>query len=156
MDYVPIQCKQCNALNLSDAGICTKCGNTLLSNKKKSLWIGLVALTVIIFLPCFCCSYISDKSAQNRLNQPVATPNKFISNITNAAPSSVNINKSTKKVENKPKSNRSVLNEPTNNPIHITPKSSSRSSGYFIGPRDGCYTYSANGRKRYVDRNFCN
>ncbi|HEX2203216.1 MAG TPA: SH3 domain-containing protein [Longimicrobium sp.] len=29
------------------------------------------------------------------------------------------------------------------------------SSGYYTGPRGGCYTYSASGRKRYVDRSYC-
>ena len=28
--------------------------------------------------------------------------------------------------------------------------------GYYTGPRGGCYTYSASGRKRYVDRSYCN
>lgn len=32
---------------------------------------------------------------------------------------------------------------------------SSASRGYYIGPRGGCYTYSASGRKRYVDRSYC-
>ena len=27
---------------------------------------------------------------------------------------------------------------------------------YHTGPRGGCYTYSASGRKRYVDRSYCN
>ena len=33
---------------------------------------------------------------------------------------------------------------------------SSSARGYYIGPRGGCYTYSASGRKRYVDRSYCN
>ena len=28
-------------------------------------------------------------------------------------------------------------------------------SGYNLGPQGGCYTYSASGRKRYVDRSLC-
>lgn len=32
----------------------------------------------------------------------------------------------------------------------------SSGSGYYTGPRGGCYTYSASGRKRYVDRSNCN
>jgi hypothetical protein len=28
-------------------------------------------------------------------------------------------------------------------------------NGYYTGPRGGCYTYSASGRKRYVDRSYC-
>jgi hypothetical protein len=35
-----------------------------------------------------------------------------------------------------------------------SPQSSSGS--YIRGPRGGCYTYSASGRKRYVDRSLCN
>lgn len=35
-------------------------------------------------------------------------------------------------------------------------RSSSGSSGYYTGPRGGCYTYSASGRKRYVDHSYCN
>lgn len=27
--------------------------------------------------------------------------------------------------------------------------------GYYVGPRGGCYTYSASGRKRYVPRSYC-
>ena len=27
--------------------------------------------------------------------------------------------------------------------------------GYYLGPRGGCYTYSASGRKRYVDHSYC-
>lgn len=37
-----------------------------------------------------------------------------------------------------------------------TRRSSSESRGYYTGPRGGCYTYSASGRKRYVDHSFCN
>jgi hypothetical protein len=33
---------------------------------------------------------------------------------------------------------------------------SSASRGYYTGPRGGCYTYSASGRKRYVDHSYCN
>lgn len=33
---------------------------------------------------------------------------------------------------------------------------SSADRGYYTGPRGGCYTYSASGRKRYVDRSYCN
>lgn len=29
------------------------------------------------------------------------------------------------------------------------------SSGYYWGPRGGCYTYTASGRKRYVDHSYC-
>lgn len=36
-----------------------------------------------------------------------------------------------------------------------TRRSSSESNGYYTGPRGGCYTYSASGRKRYVDRSNC-
>ncbi len=28
--------------------------------------------------------------------------------------------------------------------------------GYTRGPRGGCYTFSASGKKRYVDRSLCN
>lgn len=37
-----------------------------------------------------------------------------------------------------------------------TRRSSAASRGYYTGPRGGCYTYSASGQKRYVDRSFCN
>ena len=37
-----------------------------------------------------------------------------------------------------------------------TRRSSAESRGYYTGPRGGCYTYSASGRKRYVDRSNCN
>lgn len=36
-----------------------------------------------------------------------------------------------------------------------TRRSSAESRGYYTGPRGGCYTYSASGRKRYVDRSYC-
>ncbi len=35
-------------------------------------------------------------------------------------------------------------------------RASAESRGYHTGPRGGCYTYSASGRKRYVDRSLCN
>lgn len=35
-------------------------------------------------------------------------------------------------------------------------RSSSESRRYHTGPRGGCYTYNASGRKRYVDRSNCN
>lgn len=35
-------------------------------------------------------------------------------------------------------------------------RSNAESRGYYTGPRGGCYTYSASGRKRYVDRSYCN
>lgn len=31
----------------------------------------------------------------------------------------------------------------------------SSGNGYFTGPRGGCFTYSASGRKRYVDHSKC-
>lgn len=31
----------------------------------------------------------------------------------------------------------------------------SSDSGYYIGKRGGCYTYSSSGNKRYVDHSFC-
>jgi hypothetical protein len=34
-------------------------------------------------------------------------------------------------------------------------RSGAESRGYHTGPRGGCYTYSASGRKRYVDRSLC-
>jgi hypothetical protein len=34
-------------------------------------------------------------------------------------------------------------------------RSSAASRGYYTGPRGGCYTYSASGRKRYVDHSYC-
>ena len=34
-------------------------------------------------------------------------------------------------------------------------RSSAASRGYYTGPRGGCYTYTASGRKRYVDHSFC-
>lgn len=157
MNSAPIQCKQCNALNLPDAEICTNCRNILIPKKKTSLWIGLVALIVVIFLPCFCCNYLRDKGAQDRLNQPSSTPNQFMSNFTNVTPMpSPTVNKSTKNVKNKLKSKSSILGESANNSTYIMPKSSSGGNGYFTGPRGGCYTYSAGGRKRYVDHSYCN
>ena len=36
-----------------------------------------------------------------------------------------------------------------------TPEIRSARPGYVRGPRGGCYTYSASGRKRYVDHSFC-
>lgn len=33
--------------------------------------------------------------------------------------------------------------------------SSKQKSGYIRGPRGGCYTFSASGNKRYVDRSLC-
>jgi hypothetical protein len=35
-------------------------------------------------------------------------------------------------------------------------RSSAGSRGYYTGPRGGCYTYTASGNKRYVDRSKCN
>lgn len=34
-------------------------------------------------------------------------------------------------------------------------RASAASRGYYTGPRGGCYTYSASGRKRYVDHSYC-
>lgn len=34
-------------------------------------------------------------------------------------------------------------------------RSSVPQSRYHVGPRGGCYTISANGNKRYVDRSLC-
>ena len=45
----------------------------------------------------------------------------------------------------------------TGAPSRSTPRASSASSsGYYTGPRGGCYTYSSSGRKRYVSRSYCN
>jgi hypothetical protein len=35
------------------------------------------------------------------------------------------------------------------------PVRNSPASGYYRGPRGGCYTYSASGRKTYVDHSYC-
>jgi len=35
-------------------------------------------------------------------------------------------------------------------------RSSAADGGYHRGPRGGCYTYYAPGKKRYVDRSYCN
>ena len=45
---------------------------------------------------------------------------------------------------------------PSSRSTGSTRASSRSSSGYYTGPRGGCYTYSASGRKRYVDRSYCN
>lgn len=37
----------------------------------------------------------------------------------------------------------------------VTRRSIATDRGYYRGPRGGCYTYSASGRKRYVDRSLC-
>lgn len=34
-------------------------------------------------------------------------------------------------------------------------RSSAADRGYYLGPRGGCYTYTSSGRKRYVDRSYC-
>lgn len=44
---------------------------------------------------------------------------------------------------------------PSTKPEPRTP-SSSRSGGYILGPRGGCYYISGSGRKVYVDRSLCN
>ncbi|WP_427500783.1 HNH endonuclease signature motif containing protein [Methylomonas sp. MED-D] len=33
--------------------------------------------------------------------------------------------------------------------------SSKAQDGYYTGPRGGCYTYTASGKKRYVDHSYC-
>ena len=40
-------------------------------------------------------------------------------------------------------------------PPRDTRRSSPPSRVYHEGPRGGCYTYTASGRKRYVDHSFC-
>lgn len=40
--------------------------------------------------------------------------------------------------------------------LYTPPSYTAPSNGYTRGPRGGCYTYSASGRKRYVDRSLCN
>lgn len=34
-------------------------------------------------------------------------------------------------------------------------KKNSGNSNYIRGPRGGCYTFTASGRKKYVDRSLC-
>jgi hypothetical protein len=48
-----------------------------------------------------------------------------------------------------------VQKEPPAEPARASPRRSSASSGYHRGPRGGCYTYTASGNKRYVDRSLC-
>lgn len=40
-------------------------------------------------------------------------------------------------------------------PVETAP-TKSYNNGYIRGPRGGCYTITASGRKRYVDRSLCN
>lgn len=44
---------------------------------------------------------------------------------------------------------------PASEPARASRPSRSGSSGYYLGPRGGCYTYTASGNKRYVDRSLC-
>jgi len=46
--------------------------------------------------------------------------------------------------------------EPSAAPASSYSPRSSGGSGYIRGPRGGCYTFSASGKKRYVDRSLCN
>lgn len=52
---------------------------------------------------------------------------------------------------------RRAVRAPAVRPEQVAPLRTPRaqSSGYYTGPRGGCYTYSASGRKRYVDRSYC-
>jgi hypothetical protein len=40
-------------------------------------------------------------------------------------------------------------------PVNNLKSNKSSSSNYTRGPRGGCFTYSASGRKKYVDRSLC-
>jgi len=42
-----------------------------------------------------------------------------------------------------------------NNTVTPPADAPSAGSGYYTGKRGGCYTYTAGGNKRYVDRSFC-
>lgn len=58
----------------------------------------------------------------------------------------------------KEKSQRQQYQSPPSPPPvqQYSAPSRSGNSGYYIrGPRGGCYTLSASGRKRYVDRSMC-
>jgi hypothetical protein len=40
--------------------------------------------------------------------------------------------------------------------VKSTRSSHSASSGYHLGPKGGCYTFTRSGKKRYVDHSYCN
>lgn len=47
------------------------------------------------------------------------------------------------------------LGPPPLRAVSPAPRPRGESRVYHIGPRGGCYTYSASGNKRYVDRSYC-
>jgi hypothetical protein len=57
---------------------------------------------------------------------------------------------------NMPSAPRALASTPSRSSGGGSRRSSAESRGYYTGPRGGCYTYSASGRKRYVDRSYCN
>jgi hypothetical protein len=68
------------------------------------------------------------------------------------------------KVKQRPAGRRTSLSRATarqrttrtvSRPARRPGRSGAASRGYYTGPRGGCYTYSASGRKRYVDRSYC-
>jgi hypothetical protein len=53
------------------------------------------------------------------------------------------------------RASNAVQANPPAEPAQASPRRSAASSGYHRGPRGGCYTYTASGNKRYVDRSLC-
>lgn len=93
-------------------------------------------------------------------NTPTAKPASFANYTT--TPSPIASLTPTQKAKIK---KRKTLKTPSNTEAssddfgYIAPKTGSTApksdSGYYLGPRGGCYAYTSGGRKRYVDRSLC-
>ncbi|MDQ3747917.1 MAG: DUF4236 domain-containing protein [Acidobacteriota bacterium] len=163
-------CKKCYTANLPDSRYCEKCGGDYCPNPQqirtnpqpirknyltKGQWYivgGLVS--VVLFL-----AGVSGlvEQPENKNTQVTASPTATVNTIStfeNIVPSKPVKTESIKpnQLKTMPMKTAPLLKE-SKAESYITP--SKADSGYYTGPRGGCYTYTSGGKKRYVDRSLC-
>lgn len=95
---------------------------------------------------------LQSSSASYRNIQPMALPNAKVETIQSYSPGA---STATPSGYSAGPARSTSSSKTTYTPSY--PRTSGYSGGGYIrGPRGGCYTYSASGRKRYVDRSLCN
>ncbi len=176
-----IQCPQCGAQNQTGARFCSGCGVQFVfqpsPTKKKTNHTGAIIAVALLGMCAMCgiIGKIGDKANTNSVSsnavalQSTPAPTNYVtpppvvkvtpiirgampapaplSSSENASPPST---RKKRKKQDAVNANDNSLG--TNAPASV---SSGFESGYHVGPRGGCYTYSASGKKRYVDHSYC-
>ncbi len=106
-------------------------------------------------------TFVSTDSANKIVNANVTPPVARKKRIPKKPPAIVNTTESVADGEDGADGSDTNSISGTDSSVYTAPAQRSVSAprannGYYTGPRGGCYTYSASGKKRYVDHSYCN